>query len=119
MVTASPTPAPRRRSRKAAAPPLVAAAGAALARWHHLRADAPTPALGPAAWLLVAPPLPSMDRRLRDLEARGYGTLARPFSRGLASQGVPADVAQRELAARIRDGRLVPRVGGGWQLARR
>lgn len=111
MHATAPAPAPRRRSRKAAAPPLVAAAGAALARWHHLRADA-------ATWLPVAPPLPSMDRRLRDLEARGYGTLARPFTRGLASQGVPADVAQRELAERIRDGRLVPRVGGGWQLAR-
>lgn len=105
-------PAPSRRRKRAAAP-LVSEAGAALARWHHLRADAP----GRPAERLTPPPLPSMDARLRHLEARGYGTLAKPFSRGLTAQGVPAAEAQRELEARILDGRLVPRKGGGWRLA--
>ncbi len=45
-------------------------------------------------------------------------SLARPFTRGLASQGVPAAVALCALAERIRDGRLVPRDGGGWRVAR-
>jgi len=94
-------------------PRLVSEAGSALARWAHLRADAPRAAQKPA---LVPPPLPSMDRRLRDLQARGYGSLARTFTAGLQAQGVSTDVAQRELSARVRDGRLVPRVGGGWSI---
>lgn len=103
---------PSRSRSRTRTPRLVSEAGSALARWAHLRADAPRAAKP----VLSPPPLPSMDRRLRDLQARGYGSLSRTFTAGLTAQGVSTDVAQRELSARVRDGRLVPRVGGGWSI---
>ena len=65
-------------------------------------------------WLLVepdaepvAPPLPSVDERIRDLVRAGWGGRERSLTRGLWRTGMRYDDAVRAVDERARDGLLV------------
>jgi len=69
-------------------------------------------------WLLVdpdpvpvAPPLPSVDERIRDLVRAGWGGRERSLTRGLWRTGMSYADAVRAVEERARDGRLVWRGG--------
>ncbi len=69
-------------------------------------------------WLLVepdqvpvAPPLPSVDARIRYLARAGWGGRERSLTRGLWRTGMGYDDAVRAVEERARDGRLVWRGG--------
>lgn len=91
---------------------LLATIGAELATVSHV-----CPPRG-EVWLLVepdadpvAPPLPSVDRRMRDLVAAGWGGRERSLTRGLWRTGMRYADAVRAVEERARDGRIVLRNG--------
>jgi hypothetical protein len=64
--------------------------------------------------LLVVPPLPDVDQRIRMLTRAGWGTLSHPLFYGLIRTGMSYRSAVDALLERVRDGRLVRR-GGRWR----
>lgn len=91
---------------------LLATIGAELATVSHV-----CPPRG-EVWLLVepdaepvAPPLPSVDKRIRDLVRAGWGGRERSLTRGLWRTGMSYADAVRAVEERARDGRLVLRGG--------
>jgi hypothetical protein len=60
------------------------------------------------------PPLPTIDRRIRDLARAGWGTLSHTFFYGLIRTGMRPLAARDALVERLREGRLVWR-DGRWQ----
>jgi hypothetical protein len=59
----------------------------------------------------VAPPLPNVDARIRDLVRAGWGGRERSLTRGLWRTGMPYADAVRAVEERARDGRLTWRNG--------
>lgn len=61
----------------------------------------------------IAPPTPSVERRIRDCLAAGWGLLAKPLSRGLVRTGLSEQAAIAAVTEALKLGLLVPRRGGG------
>ncbi len=76
-------------------------------RFARLRADAAPPA---------PPPLPPIEARLRTLQAKGYGTTARPFYKGLQAQGMPRSTAEAAVADAVRR-KILVLTHQGWVVA--
>lgn len=87
-------------------PAWLAELGTDLAAYRRLQAGYRSPA---------PPPLPGLEARLRQLQARGYGSRAKPFTKGLVRQGMTLEAAAELMTQAARD-KLVVLVSGGWQV---
>lgn len=61
---------------------------------------------------VTPPPLPHVDRIIHDLTRAGWGTPARPLTKGLVRAGKTQEKAAELVLERLRDGRLVLCAGG-------